>query len=376
MNIVSRFRRVTSGQPLLAEVDGYRFLAIFPVLLMHIFTALTRTLPNAKESVPQTIKEIIGTGETGVLIFFVISGFILALPFAKFYLQEGKPISLQRYYMRRLTRLEPTYFITMIFFFVVHIVLHTDTGGHLLRYLLASLSYNHNIIYGEGSIINPVAWSLEVEIQFYILVPLLTKIFSIHLKNSRYAIYLLIMVMGPFANDFFHLSRYNLDESIIKFLHYFMAGFFLADLYITGQQRARNLNVIDILGVLSIVSIFFVEYLGGIKFFSSFAIMLAFYAVLFGNRIRSVFSNKYISTIGGMCYTIYLVHYPLTYLLLKANIWIKTGFLGIDYFINLILFIPLIIFICAILFLLIEKPFMYKDWPRRFKTYFAFSFSK
>ncbi|MEO7767236.1 MAG: acyltransferase [Ferruginibacter sp.] len=371
MKIIDRFRRVTSGQPLLAEVDGFRFLAILPVVLMHVFTALTRTLPGAKETVPSAVKEVIGTGETGVLIFFVISGFILALPFAKFYLQQGKPVNLKGYYLRRLTRLEPTYFITMLVFFLVHIVLHTDTGVSLVKHLLASLSYSHNIIYGKGSLINPVAWSLEVEIQFYILVPLLTRLFLIPSKNLRYGIYLLIMILGPFANGFFHLAHYNLQESIIKFLHYFMAGFFIADLYICGQREHRNVYLIDIVGGLSIVGIFLVEYLGGIKFFSAFAILLAFYAVLFGKRLRHFFSNPYISAIGGMCYTIYLVHYPLTYLVLKANTRIRTGNLAADYLINLAIFIPLILLICSILFLFIEKPFMYKDWPKRFTLYLA-----
>ncbi|MEO6546646.1 MAG: acyltransferase [Ferruginibacter sp.] len=371
MQILNRFRRVTSGQPLLAEVDGFRFLAIIPVVLMHVFTALMRNLPGGKEAVPFTLRQIIGTGETGVLVFFVISGFILALPFAKFYLQQGKQVQLKNYYLRRLTRLEPTYFITMLFFFVVHIVLHTDTGANLFKNLLASLSYSHNIIYGRGSIINPVAWSLEVEIQFYILVPLLTRLFLIPSQKIRFSIYLLIMILGPFANKFLNLAAYNLQESILKFLHFFMAGFFMADIYISGQQENRNKNLIDAFGGLAIVAIFLVEYLGGIKFFSSFVILIAFYAVLFGKRIRGFFSNTYVSTIGGMCYTIYLVHYPMTYFLLKANIWIRTGNLVADYVINLLIFIPVILIICSILFLFIEKPFMYKDWPKKLKAYLA-----
>ena len=165
--------------PLLLEVDGFRFLAIFPVLIMHVFTGLSRTMVESQTLVPQLAKSIIGTGETGVLIFFLISGFILALPFAKFHLQQGKAVSLKSYYLRRLTRLEPTYFITMLLFFFVHIILNTDTGSNLLKHLLASLSYSHNIIYGKASIINPVAWSLEVEIQFYLLLPLFLQNYAI-----------------------------------------------------------------------------------------------------------------------------------------------------------------------------------------------------
>ena len=43
----------------------------------------------------------------------------------------------------------------------------------LLPHLLASLGYVHNIVYGVPSTINVVAWSLEIEVQFYILAPAL-----------------------------------------------------------------------------------------------------------------------------------------------------------------------------------------------------------
>lgn len=342
---------------------------------MHSFTALTRTLPNAKETVSLTTKQIIGTGESGVLIFFVISGFILALPFAKFYLKQGKAVALKDYYMRRLTRLEPTYFITMIFFFLVHIIIHTDTLSSLFKHLLASLTYSHNIIYGAWSIINPVAWSLEVEIQFYLLVPLLTKIFALKSRNLRFAIYSLVMILGPFASKFFHLADYNLNESIIKFLHFFIAGFFIADLYITRPDEDKNSSLVDVIGVIGIIGIFLVEYMGGIKFFSSFAIMIAFYATLFGKKIKALFSIDIISVIGGMCYTIYLLHYPFVYMLLKAKVWINTGNLTASYILNLCIILPIIIIVCSLLFLMIEKPFMYKDWPQKFKTYLALRFT-
>ncbi len=58
----------------------------------------------------------IGNGDRGVELFFVISGMILAMPFARQYLTDGKSVSLRKYYMRRVTRLEPPYILSVILF--------------------------------------------------------------------------------------------------------------------------------------------------------------------------------------------------------------------------------------------------------------------
>ena len=46
-------------------------------------------------------------------LFFAISGFILALPFAEHYLSGAPRPTLGRYYVRRVTRIEPPYVINL-----------------------------------------------------------------------------------------------------------------------------------------------------------------------------------------------------------------------------------------------------------------------
>lgn len=48
-----------------------------------------------------------------------------------------------------------------------------------LGHYLASIAYLHNLIYLEPSSINTVTWSLEIELQFYILVPLLYGVYRL-----------------------------------------------------------------------------------------------------------------------------------------------------------------------------------------------------
>src|SRR5262245_10743057 len=66
----------------------------------------------------------IAQGRYGVQLFFIISGFILALPFAAERLAGARPVRLKAFYLRRLTRLEPPYFLVLTIFFLLGSTTH------------------------------------------------------------------------------------------------------------------------------------------------------------------------------------------------------------------------------------------------------------
>src|SRR5690606_29291725 len=108
----------------------------------------------------------------------------LSLPFASFYLNKTKKVDLKSYYWRRVTRLEPPYFISMALFFITLVFIMGEEFKTLLPHFLTGIFYLHNIIYFDFNPINPPAWTLEIEIQFYILAPFLA-LFIFRL-NNRY----------------------------------------------------------------------------------------------------------------------------------------------------------------------------------------------
>jgi peptidoglycan/LPS O-acetylase OafA/YrhL len=62
--------------------------------------------------------------------------------------------------------------MTVLFFGSVFVI-HDLTLSEGLKSYLASITYTHNFVYGSSfhPLINSPAWSLEIEIQFYILAP-------------------------------------------------------------------------------------------------------------------------------------------------------------------------------------------------------------
>src|ERR1700730_9322603 len=181
---LEKFRRVTASTNYQPEIDGLRFLALFlVVVIMHVIHYVNVAFYKGQWVQNKYWYTFVTDAGTGVGLFFVISGFILSLPFAQMYLKREKKVDLKRYYLRRLTRLEPPYIVVLIILFIAEVyLLNKYSFNYLLPHFFASLFYVHNLVYHEVSKILPVAWSLEVEVQFYILAPLLCCIFLIR-KN-------------------------------------------------------------------------------------------------------------------------------------------------------------------------------------------------
>ena len=107
---ISLSRRTSTGQ-YIREIDGLRFFAIMPVVIWHLAVRLGDLHP---ESTVGPLYSWLAIGAKGVQIFFIISGFILLLPYAQYYNGIRDRPSTRPFYLRRITRLEPPYLIAVI----------------------------------------------------------------------------------------------------------------------------------------------------------------------------------------------------------------------------------------------------------------------
>jgi peptidoglycan/LPS O-acetylase OafA/YrhL len=371
--ILNSLQRITSSTKFIPEIDGLRFVAIMSVILYHVNVFITGKNLNTYfySDSRTTISDILSRGHLGVELFFVISGFILSYPFASHYLAKtGKPV-LKQYFIRRITRLEPPYIVSMLIFFVALIITAKYSFSELLPHLFASLTYTHNIFYpGSQPLINAVAWSLEIEIQFYIIAPVLAKVFLYPARERRLIIILFVFMFAIIQN---YIKSPIL--SIINYVQYFGIGFLLADLKITNTRLKFSFNnSISILtGIASFVLIWYSDTHG--RYYSTFvknicnislvvSIFIFYYLVLFNDIWKRIFSIQIITVIGGMCYSIYLLHYQLISLLGNklVNTVSVSNYYAIDFIIYSIILILVSIAGSAIYFKLIEQPCMKKDW--------------
>jgi hypothetical protein len=143
-----RVRRITSSEKYLPEIDGRRFVAVLSVVLYH----LSGFLPNSRAGLP--FHAAIVRGYRGVNLFYVISGFVLGLPFASHYLAKARPASLRAYFNSTIDKVRASLHSQSPPLFPTQ----AASPRALLPHLGASVRYLHNLVYGDQSSINPVAW--------------------------------------------------------------------------------------------------------------------------------------------------------------------------------------------------------------------------
>ncbi len=370
MVLLDHLRRVTRDGRWIPEVDGIRFVAIAAVFLFHIGGNLTVRPEYHLPVEPRYwwLTQMVSNGDRGVPLFFVISGLILSLPFARHLLTEAKPVSLGKYYLRRVTRLEPPYIASLIFCTFAKLVYWHHLGPGYWAHFLASLLYQHNLIYGQLSTVNLVAWSLEVEIQFYMLAPLIVQVYRVRPAMLRRAI-LLAGILGiswaqvPFQS-LYTVNRFEL--SILFYVQYFLMGLLIADIFVLDLDKMKSRWAWDAAGILALVAIFWPD---KTTFWPHALMPLPIGAFCLATMrsyvLRRILGNAWVAVIGGMCYSIYLLHFTFLAAVMKITWHLarpSAGFL-FNYVEQVILVgVPTLI-LCAIFFLLVERPCMDPDWP-------------
>ena len=148
----------------IASLDGLRAVSIALVITNHIARGFT-DYSGHNDSGPDLVR-FLHLGHLGVMMFFVISGFLITT----LLLKEDR-VNLGRFYFRRTIRIFPPFYIYLAF------ILLLKLAGVLLtsRFnLFAATSYTTNFCFGcteEGSWFTGHTWSLAIEEQFYLLWP-------------------------------------------------------------------------------------------------------------------------------------------------------------------------------------------------------------
>ncbi len=369
MTLLPRLRRITRDGNWVREIDGLRFVAIASVFLYHLAGELSmrsgRTIPIE----PQfwALTRILANGDRGVRLFFVISGMILALPYARHFLLGGKAVSLRKYYLRRVTRLEPPYILSVLLGVALLAIHWHGLPAGFGAHVLASLVYQHNLIYGEMSAVNMVAWSLEVEIQFYIFAPLFMQLFRVQRKSLRRAVMLggvlligVAQIWMPFTPRFY--------MSILYYLQYFLAGLLVADVFVLDLARLRTSWLWDAVGIAALGLMFWpLHEAFWPQVVLPFVLAPLCVAAMRSVALRRVFANESVAVFGGMCYSIYLLHMTLISVLFKVTR--KAILPYANYPANLVIQVVVtglpVLALCALYFVLVERPCMDPDWPSK-----------
>ncbi|MEI9939933.1 MAG: acyltransferase [Pseudomonadota bacterium] len=139
-------------------LDGLRGIAALTVVLFHC-------------GVDLHAPPLFMPGFTGVHLFFVLSGYLISRPFWARLSSEQPLPSWRKYAARRFVRIYPTYFVALVVFVAMRFAGHLHAPGFRSVLLHALLVFNWGAP-AEFLAINVVMWTLAIEAQFYLIVPI------------------------------------------------------------------------------------------------------------------------------------------------------------------------------------------------------------
>ncbi len=165
------------------NLDGLRFFCFLSVFFFHSF--ITDNINIQQSKIYLFFKTtLFANGFLGVNFFFVLSGFLITYLLIK-EKKSNKRIQITNFWMRRVLRIWPLYFVCVFFGFVIFPFLKKLTGGIPAEtanpwYYISFLSNFDYIKKGQPDAMGlGVLWSVAVEEQFYFIWPIILSFFPV-----------------------------------------------------------------------------------------------------------------------------------------------------------------------------------------------------
>jgi peptidoglycan/LPS O-acetylase OafA/YrhL len=342
-------------------VDGLRALAALWVVLFHI-----RAFSGDHVGIVPGLDLFIRSGSTGVSLFLVISGFCMYIPFAAG--RTGR-FEFGQFFSRRCRRLLPAFYATLVILVLVIAVsagrlgLETHSGVDLAGQTAVHATLLHQLFPNSFYALNGAYWSLGLEWELYLLLPLLivgirrigfAKTIAIAVGvNVIYRLGVALAIDGGLVAAHSGMATAVLPNFVLGRCAEFAFGMLAAELYVRGHlnDRARRLRY----AVLLIVPVALATVgnpVNHLLFGLVFLVILS--AVLTGGNVIARFASwTPLVVLGTMSYSLYLVHQPLV--LVFAYLLRKHGAPPGTVFVELIALIPVIVFVAWLLFVTVER---------------------
>lgn len=178
-------------------IDSLRAFAALSVCLFHFICT------TVGMEYPSMITSFFSYGQHGVLVFFVISGFII--PWSMYY-RNYRLGSVLKFMAKRLVRLEPPYLASILLILVIAFVktrFHIGTeSAEELSAARIGLHFGYLInFFPEYKWLNNVYWTLAIEFQYYLVMSFLYLLFVHHSFWLRLPAYVLCFVMAYVVPD-------------------------------------------------------------------------------------------------------------------------------------------------------------------------------
>lgn len=323
-------------------MDGLRAVAALAVFLVH-FNQQARL---QAEIGPFDLARWMANGNTGVALFFVLSGFLLALPFWREQYAGAARLDVRQYFVRRIARILPAYYLCLFGLLAIKFAAGAFPS---INNVLSHVLFLHNLNDHNILSLNEPFWTLAVEVQFYLLLPLLMWGFrrwdrrmafllvsslavAAYLLNYALVSYLLarnqwpiqFTLLWPFSVYVSGPDSFVLRYSTPGHLTYFVVGIATALVYVAGPAQLRRASpaACDLVFWGCALSLFFVlstsldDALKAPHGHYNWPVVPLLLAIMIFVTPRAALANAILESralrgIGIVSYGVYVFHYPI-----------------------------------------------------------------
>lgn len=318
------------------NLDGVRAVAALMVMFYHSFRNI-----NSDNTVLRFLSGVSDFGQTGVTLFFVLSGFLITRILLK--TKEGDGY-FKNFYMRRIVRIFPLYYLFLVLYYILAPYLLELEKPSIYR-VFYYFAYLQNVARTfEWNSMGPHHfWSLAVEEHFYLFWPL--AVYLLTKKGlARFALGIVVFAMILRAI----MLQMGYSVFIFTFTRFdaLALGALLALLELKNAFRQENAKKFALLliALLIPILILWVFYSGAGNDFVQNLRYLLLALTFFGfigmllclgenHILNRILNTGFLSYTGRISYGIYVYH-PLIYLIclkymdtgnVMANVLISTS---------------------------------------------------
>jgi len=342
------------------SLTGLRGVAAFMVMLLHfkLFNFL-----------PQSIDSLISSTYLAVDLFFILSGFVMALTYSHFFQNGFEGAAYKRFILLRIARIYPIYFIATLLTIILFILFPSNNDfHHPITAFHVTLNMTMTQAWGFSRSYLIPAWSISTEFAAYLIFPFLVHhLLSGSFKKSisigfglLFSIFMLSLIpdsmvfLGKEGKPMNIWNEYSFGP-LTRCLTEFSIGIICYRIYCIKEiiQKIQQAHISLITSIV-IVGLLMIER-------TDFLIIALFPILILSltnaqSPVSRLLSSWPCYQLGVISYSLYLIHHMTYFLKPQIMNIINENHIPHNYLVAIIIQVILSIILAYASYLLIEKP--------------------